>query len=85
MHIYRSSRKENIILVIFEPNLHFLNRYWESTQISNPMTIRTLRSESFHGNRWNDGRTDRHKEVNSRSLQFLNAPKTATEKILLSS
>jgi hypothetical protein len=56
----------NVILVRFEWNLNFLDRFKKNTEISNSMKILLVTTELFH----TDRRTDGHDEVNSRFSQF---------------
>ena len=50
------------ILVRFEINLNFLDRYSKNAQISKFVKIRPVGAELFQAH----GRTDRHDEANSR-------------------
>jgi hypothetical protein len=54
-NLYWSSCKLHVILVRFEWNFNFLDRFSKNTQISNLVQIRPVRAELFHA----DGRTDR--------------------------
>jgi hypothetical protein len=56
-----SSCEVPVILVRFECNLIFLDRFSKNIHIPNFMKISPVGAELFHA----DGRTDRHDETNS--------------------
>jgi len=64
LNVHRSSCKVPILLVRFEIDLNFLDRFLKNTQISNFMKIRSLRAELFHADGHRDRQTDEH-EANS--------------------
>jgi hypothetical protein len=64
-NVYRSSCMVPVILVRFQLNFNFLDRYTKSTQISNFVKIRPVGAELFRANR-----QGRHGEANSRNSQF---------------
>jgi hypothetical protein len=72
-----SSCNVPVILVRFERNLNFLDRFSKNTHISNLKKIRPVGAELFHSDRQTDRQTDRHDEANSRFSQFAKVPKNA--------
>jgi hypothetical protein len=65
-NLYWCSCKVPVILVRFEWNLSFLDRFLKNPQISNFIKLRPVGAELFHA----DGRTDGHDEAISRFSQF---------------
>jgi len=63
--IKNSSCKEPSILVRFEWDLSFVDKFWENNRMQNFMNINSVRAELFHEAR----RTDRHDETNSHFSQ----------------
>jgi len=72
-NVYRSSCKVAVMFVRFWSNTKFLDRYSKITQTSNFMKIRPVGAELVYA----EGRTDRHDDANSRSMEILlTRPKT---------
>jgi hypothetical protein len=67
-NVHRSSCKVPVILVRFELNLGYLDRFLKNTQIPNFMKFRPVGAELFHA----DGQTDKTKL--SRFSQFCERP-----------
>ena len=65
-NVYCSSYKVPFILVRFQWNVSFLDRFSQHPHISNFMKIRPVEAELFHA----DGQTDGHNETKSRFSQF---------------
>ena len=59
--LFRSSRKVRVIIVRFELNLNFIDRFSKYSPITNFMKILAVGAELFHADR----QTDRHDEANS--------------------
>jgi len=59
INVHGSSRKVTAILVIFERNSNFLDRFSKNTQISNFIKILLVGAELFHA----DGQTDMTKLI----------------------
>ena len=68
---YWSSCKVHVILVRFEWDMDFLNRFYKNIQIPNFVTNRPVGAEFFHADR----RTERHDEAISRFSIFTKASK----------
>jgi hypothetical protein len=69
-NVYWSSCKVPVVIVRFERNLKFINRFSKNTEMSNFLKISPSGTELLFA----EGQTDRHDVVNSRILQFANAP-----------
>jgi hypothetical protein len=72
-NVYWSTGKVLFIIVRFECNLNFLDRFSKNPQISNFMKIRSVGAELFHAGWRTDRQTDRHDnsdEDNSRFSQL---------------
>jgi len=69
-NVYWSLCKIAVILVIFERNLNFLDRFPKNAHISKFTEASPLGAELFHVDGRTDGQTDRHDEANSRFSQF---------------
>jgi hypothetical protein len=57
INVHTSSYKVPILLVRFQSNLHFLDRFSKNPQISIFMKIRSMGAEMFHADRRTDGQT----------------------------
>jgi len=64
--VHQSSCKIPVIIVRFQLNFTFLDRFSKKFQISNFIKIRPVGAELFHVDRWTDG----HDDANSRFSQF---------------
>jgi len=64
--VYRFSCKVQSVLVRFQRDFKYRDKFSRSTQISNLMKIRLVGAEPFHPDR----RTDRNDKANNRFLQF---------------
>ena len=73
INLHRSSCKVPVVLVRFERNLDFLDRFSKNPQISNFIKIHSVEAEFFHVDRQTDGRTNMTKLVAFRN--FANGPK----------
>jgi hypothetical protein len=62
INLLMSSCKAPIIILRFERNLNFLERFSQNIKKSNFMKIRAVGAKEFHTNR----QTDRHDEANNR-------------------
>ena len=68
-NVYWYSCKVFIILVRFQWDFNFLDRFSKNTQVSNAMKIRPVGAEMFHANRG----TDRHEELIFALCNFANS------------
>ena len=75
-NLFWSSCKLHGILVRFERNLNFLDRFSKNTQIPNFVQICSVGAELFRAEGRTDGQTDMLKPVVF-FHDFVNAPKTA--------
>jgi hypothetical protein len=57
INVRRSSSKVPVILVRFQWNVNFLDRFSKNTQISNFVKIRPVGEELFHADGQTDGQT----------------------------
>jgi len=62
---HRSSRKICDILVIFIPNLNYLDIFYTNPPTSNFTKTHSVKDEMFHADRQMEGPTDRYDEANS--------------------
>ena len=67
--VYWSVCTAPVILLRFQWNSNFLDRFSKNIRISKVTKIRLLGAELFHADGRTDG-TDRHDEANSRFSQF---------------